>query len=105
MIDPIYDLSIFRSSLISKLVSPDEVGKVLSVVTAISCASPFINAPVFAQLYIHTVKDAPNTFLYVIAAVFTVNFLLILAVRFRVKRSEKALEQDAQAPEEMKAMT
>lgn len=73
--------------------APDEVGKVLSVVTAISCASPFINAPVFGYLYIHTVQNMPNAFLWVIVAVFAVNFTLILGVKLEIKSTQKKKKQ------------
>ena len=57
--------TVFRS-LISKIVQPDEIGKVFSVLAIFQAMLPFICTPLFGMLYKNTVATQPNAFIFLI---------------------------------------
>jgi PCFT/HCP family folate transporter-like MFS transporter 1/3 len=69
-------ISIMIRSMISKLVSKDEVGKVFSFVASGEATMPLIAAPLYNLVYSCTVSTYPGT-VYVMSSGF--NLLILIA--------------------------
>ena len=71
--------TMFRS-MITKLVHANEVGKVFSVVGTFQAIMPFIAGPMYGFLYRSTVSYQPAAFLFLIIAIKSVVFVIVLFV-------------------------
>ena len=78
--------TVFRS-MITKIVKPDEIGKVFSVVAIFQAILPFIGAPLFGILYKNTVATQPNTFLFLIVALKVLVFLIVVSLYFKMRKA------------------
>ena len=77
--------TVFRS-LITKIVQPDEVGRVFSVVAIFQAILPFIGSPLFGLLYKNTVATHPNAFIFLIAITKGLVFAVVLTVYMGMKK-------------------
>ena len=80
--------TVFRS-LITKIVQPDEIGKVFSVIAIFQAIVPFIGVPLFGMLYKNTVATQPNAFIFLAMAIKSVVFFVVLIVYIEMNRSKK----------------
>ena len=80
--------TVFRS-LISKIVQPDEIGKVFSVLAIFQAMLPFLGTPLFGMLYKNTVATQPNAFVFLIIAIKGLVFFVVLIVYIEMTRSKK----------------
>ena len=71
--------SIIRS-IITKLIGPEETGKVLSVVEVTGVLMPLVGSPILGFLYRSTVSFAPETTFYVAAGLYGVILILMMIV-------------------------
>ena len=78
--------TVFRS-MITKIVKPDEIGKVFSVVAIFQAVLPFIGAPLFGILYKNTVSTQPNAFLFLIVALKVKVFLIVVSLYFKMRKA------------------
>ena len=85
--------TMFRS-MITKNVHANEVGKVFSVVGTFQALMPFAAGPLFGFLYRETVESQPAAFLFLIASIKGVVFLVIIGVAILSRKTERAMEKD-----------
>ena len=76
-------------SLITKIVNPDEVGKIFTVVGTFQALIPFGAAPLFGFLYRGTVAFFPAAFLFLVAGLKLMEAIVVLIVFVGVKRDDK----------------
>ena len=85
-------------SLLSKLVGPEDVGKVFSVLGGMQALMPLVGTPFFGFLYRSTVETTPAAFTYVTAGICFVQLLFIAASAYLLrwqKRKPKIEKIDA----------
>ena len=80
-------------SLLTKIVGPDDVGKIFSVLGSMQALMPLVGTPFFGFLYRSTVEAAPATFLYVTAGMCFVQFVLIVVVAYVFSRSVRKRDE------------
>merc|ERR1711970_546192 len=84
-------ITITARSLISKFVSPVELGRIFSVLAALQAMIPLAANPVYGWLYRATVAWQPGTFLLFNAVLSSAIFLLLLTVNIGlVRQASKA---------------
>ena len=91
-------------SLITKIIHPDEVGRVFSVVAIFIAILPFIGSPMFGLLYKNTVATQPNAFIFLITGIKGLVFLVVLCVYIQMKKSisSESTEEGFVQPESKK---
>ncbi|KYB26354.1 hypothetical protein TcasGA2_TC033817 [Tribolium castaneum] len=80
-------------SIISKLVPPDELGKINSLFGLSEAMVPIIYGPLYSIVYKHTINYLPGTF-FIVGGALTVPSLFIFCWLYR--EHKKDLEEDAQ---------
>lgn len=65
-------------SLISKLISKEETGKVFSIAVAVDSLIVMIGSPMYTVIYNYTLHTNPGVFNFVSAAMFAVNIILVV---------------------------
>lgn len=84
--------------IVTKLVDPDELGTILSVIGAVQAFVPIIAAPCFGLLYRNTVDVFPQTYLLVFAGLYAVVTAILLYTRHGLIKIEA---ETARAQKEM----
>merc|ERR1719219_3249136 len=89
-------------SIMTKLVGPLEIGKLLAAIGVIQALMPFASSPIFSLLYRSTVNDFPQAFLFVVIAVFFIITILVMAIRYFENKAEKLRQSEKEDIEEKK---
>ncbi len=93
--------------MITKLVDPDEIGKILAFVAGIQAFVPLVSSSIFGLIYRNTVEFAPNTHYFVIAFLFLIDLSILLAIDYGMVRLEqhrkREEKEEAELREEMLA--
>lgn len=76
-------------SMISKVVRPDEVGKIFAAASSIQAFIPMVASPIFGTIYRSTVDFFPQTHLCIIAGLFVVNFANLITIDRHLSKLEK----------------
>jgi Na+/melibiose symporter-like transporter len=79
--------STMSRSLLSKLVGPDDVGKIFSVLGVTQALMPLVGTPFFGFLYRETVENNPAVFCFVTAGLCFVQLILILSAAYILRIS------------------
>ncbi|TRY71632.1 hypothetical protein TCAL_14873 [Tigriopus californicus] len=72
--------------MISKYVEPDEFGTILSIIGAIQSFIPIASSPIFGILYRSTVELFPQLYLLVLAALFLIDWGVLLYIHVGLKK-------------------
>ena len=79
-------------SLITKIVNPDEVGKVFSIVGTFQALLPFMSGPAYNYLYRYTVSYMPSAWIFLVIAIRLFNFSVLLIVNIGIRRCTHTTE-------------
>ncbi len=79
--------------MITKQISPHEVGCLMSVVSGIQAFVPFVKGPLFGLIYRNTVEYLPQTCLIVVAVGIFIDWMLLYTINHGVRRVEKKKEK------------
>ena len=72
-------------SILSKIVGPLDVGKVLAVLGALQSLIPFMSSPFFAYIYRSTLATTPNAFIFTEMGLYSLTVIMGIMIKFLLK--------------------
>ena len=82
-------ISTTTRAIMTKCVSPFEIGAMFSVLGSLQAMMPLMSSPLYGFMYKSTIKTFPATFLYFNCLLYAIAGLLLVWVYFSVKKIEK----------------
>ncbi|XP_066249962.1 probable peptidoglycan muropeptide transporter SLC46 [Euwallacea similis] len=84
-------ISPMTRSLLTKLVKPEEAGKIFALLNVVQNLLSLVGSPIYTTLYNATLESNPGTFLFLSSTIFTLDSILLVVLIVLQKKSPEML--------------